>query len=76
MMASIYRHAGNVIVWLGPESYDSDEAISLLESLSSEYRVEYAQLLDTSDPIVANLWRAMARARMQRSYDELREEAL
>ncbi|KAK4118300.1 HET-domain-containing protein, partial [Parathielavia appendiculata] len=51
LMASIYRHAGNVIVWLGPEADDSDQVISLLESLGTTYRAEYYELLDAEDAL-------------------------
>ena len=73
MMASIYRHAGNVIVWLGPDTPESDQAISYLEKLGREYRAEYAEAMDAADPVTANTWRTMARVRMETAYDKARE---
>jgi hypothetical protein len=72
MMASIYRCAGNVIVWLGPEEPGSDLAISFLESISADYRAEYLEFLDSSNPLTATTWRSMAQIRMETNYEELR----
>lgn len=73
MMASIYRHAGNIIVWLGPEDSDSDLAISYLERVSADYRAEYLEALDWSDTLTALTWCTMARVRMKTRYEELRD---
>jgi hypothetical protein len=62
IMASIYRNAGNVIVWLGPGTQTSDAAIAWLEVCGSDYRAEYAEAFDGSDPATANTWRTMARS--------------
>ncbi len=51
MMGSIYRLAGNVIVWLGPEADGSEKAIRSLEELGRLYRTEYIEVFDKSDPI-------------------------
>lgn len=73
MMASVYSNAGNVVVWLGPEANDSDLVISYLEHVGTDYRAEYLEALDKSDPLTAATWRAVARARMEASYDSFRD---
>ncbi|KAK1752354.1 HET-domain-containing protein [Echria macrotheca] len=75
MMASIYRYAGNIIVWLGTEADDSDQAIYHLENAGRDFRSEYVEALDSSDPITATTWRTMAQIRMETSYDALKEKS-
>lgn len=76
MMASIYRHAGNVIVWLGPEANDSDKAITYLQGLGRWYRAEYVEAMDGSNAMAANAWRSMAHIRLRTNYQKLREGLL
>ncbi|KAE9376041.1 HET-domain-containing protein [Stipitochalara longipes BDJ] len=73
MMASIYSHAGNVMVWLGVETEDSDLAISYLEMTGNDYRAEYAEAMDETDAFTATNWRTMAQVRMEVSYDDFRK---
>ncbi|KAK0103785.1 hypothetical protein ONS95_005787 [Cadophora gregata] len=40
-MASIYSHATRVLIWLGPQSTDSDIAIDSLERIASKYHVNW-----------------------------------
>ncbi len=72
MMASIYRHAGNVIVWLGPGTNDSERAITFLQGLGRWYRAEYIEAMDGSNAMAANTWRTMAQIRLRTSYEKLR----
>ncbi|KAH7087516.1 heterokaryon incompatibility protein [Paraphoma chrysanthemicola] len=72
MMASIYRAAGNVVVWLGPSTSNSDLAIQFLEMCGTNYRAEYAELCDSSDAITATTWRTMAQIRMETNYKKWR----
>ncbi|KAK3366738.1 heterokaryon incompatibility protein [Lasiosphaeria ovina] len=73
MMASIYQYAGNILVWLGPEGNRSDDAITLLENTGTDFRAEYVEAFDGSDPVIATTWRTMAHLRMETSYDELKK---
>ncbi|KAF8849413.1 HET-domain-containing protein, partial [Acephala macrosclerotiorum] len=41
-MADIYSNAGRVIVWLGPESEDSDIAIDCIEEVASHVEVNWS----------------------------------
>ena len=43
-MADIYRQAGRVIVWLGPERDDSTLAMQVLDALGSTIQVDWALL--------------------------------
>ncbi|KAK4109235.1 HET-domain-containing protein [Canariomyces notabilis] len=78
MMASIYRCAGNVMVWLGPADIESGCSITFLENAGADFRAEYVEAFDGADPITAHTWRTMALVRMETSYnrfsDELRTE--
>jgi hypothetical protein len=76
MMASIYSNAADVVVWLGPEEPGSDLVISLLEDVSTEYRTEYLEALDKSDPLTATTWRTMAQVRMGTNYINFRKAIL
>lgn len=40
-MADIYSKAGRVLIWLGPESDDSDIAIDCIEEISSNIEVNW-----------------------------------
>jgi hypothetical protein len=40
-MADIFSNAERVVVWLGPESNDSTMAMTLMESLSSKFEVDW-----------------------------------
>lgn len=76
MMADIYRTAGNIIVWLGDtggNELETEEAIDVLEALSADYRAEYFEAMDQSDPITAHTWRTMAQIRMETAYSKNRE---
>ncbi len=76
MMASIYRHAGNVLVWLGPGTNDSGKAITFLQGIGRWYRAEYIEAMDGSNAMAANTWRTMAQIRLRTSYEELRKVLL
>ncbi|KAK4120351.1 HET-domain-containing protein [Parathielavia appendiculata] len=76
IMASIYSHAANVIVWLGLEEPGSDLAIQFLEDISADYRAEYLEVLDKSDPLTATTWRTMAQIRMDTRYINFRKNSL
>ena len=72
MMSSIYKTSGNIIVWLGPGSSDSDLAIELLEAYGTSYRAEHAEFCDSTDAITATTWRTMAQIRMETNYKRCR----
>jgi hypothetical protein len=65
MMTSVYKIAGNVIVWLGVEEDDSEGAIREIQFMSTGYRTEYVELFDKSDALTATSWREMAQARLR-----------
>ncbi|KAK3906164.1 HET-domain-containing protein [Staphylotrichum tortipilum] len=73
LMASIYHHAANILVWLGPSTPSSNAAITYLERLSTEYRTEYLEALDPSPhALTSTTWRAVAAVRMETLYRRLR----
>ncbi|KZL85690.1 heterokaryon incompatibility protein [Colletotrichum incanum] len=72
LMGSIYKLAANVIVWLGPETDGSSNAIDTLQKLSSLYRTEYIETFDRSDPFTATAWRQMAQIRLRTSFHKLK----
>ncbi|KUJ15235.1 uncharacterized protein LY89DRAFT_587862 [Mollisia scopiformis] len=41
-MADIYSKADSVVVWLGPESYDSDIAIACIEEIAGRIKVNFS----------------------------------
>lgn len=55
MMGSIYSLASHVILWLGPESQDSDDALDILEYIGSQFEYDSTtkllKLLPSSDEI-------------------------
>ncbi|KAI1476437.1 HET-domain-containing protein [Daldinia eschscholtzii] len=60
MMSEIYRLAGRVVAWLGPEENDSNHAMYLLGYLGSQVDVDIASrkmvpAAGCSDPTVGNL---------------------
>jgi hypothetical protein len=41
LMASLYSHARTVVVWLGPEAQNSDDAFSCIELLSKKVKIPW-----------------------------------
>ncbi|KAH8660892.1 heterokaryon incompatibility protein-domain-containing protein [Tricladium varicosporioides] len=66
-MGLIYKQAGNIIVWLGPESDSSDSVIILLEQFSIYYRTEFMEAMDDKDPHTAHSFREVAHIKLRRS---------
>ncbi|KAI4949260.1 hypothetical protein J4E91_005724 [Alternaria rosae] len=67
LMGSIYRNAGNIIVWLGEADAYSEKAIKSLQSTSLLYRTEYIETFDNADPYLATAHREVAYFRMKAS---------
>jgi hypothetical protein len=67
LMGSIYRNAGNIIVWLGESDAHSERAIKSLQSASLLYRTEYIEAFDNADPYIATAHREVAYFRMRAS---------
>lgn len=67
LMGSIYRNAGNIIVWLGNEDPYSEKAIESLQSASLLYRTEYIEAFDNADPYLATAHREVAYFHMKAS---------
>lgn len=67
LMGSIYRNAGNIIVWLGEADEYSEKAIKGLQSASLLYRTEYIEVFDNADPYLATAHREVAYFRMKAS---------
>ncbi|KAF2742203.1 hypothetical protein M011DRAFT_413057 [Sporormia fimetaria CBS 119925] len=59
-MSMIYQQAGNVVVWLGEADEDSEPAIDYLHTTSVNYRTEYLEAMDHSDPYTAYTHREYA----------------
>ena len=65
LMGSIYRNAGNIIVWLGESDEYSEKAIVSLQKTSLLYRTEYIEAFDNADLYLATAHREVAYFRLK-----------
>ncbi|KAL2044841.1 hypothetical protein N7G274_002616 [Stereocaulon virgatum] len=56
-MGDVYRLANRVLVWLGPETPNSNRAMRLLNTLSAQVKVDWATRTISSAPGTDNRWR-------------------